>query len=322
MNALFTTGVGQWNLVSFLIEKLGVEGKPAATAVTLGGVLLCMVIPYLLGSFNFGLIISNKKYNDDIRTHGSGNAGTTNMLRTYGKGAAILTMLGDMLKAVVAVALGYLILNLNVVSADGASPASDPLGAAIAGLFVMLGHMFPCFFKFKGGKGVATAAMVILMIHPISFVVCLLTFIIIVVGTKFVSLGSIMGLILYPIVLNAFEPSRGSNVFAIIMAVLVVWAHRENIKRLLAGKESKISLFKKKPAPDTDTAQEAQPTPPTPDEPTSPEQEDAFVTCTGCGKLIPVSRKVCAYCNTPNPHYRPDPAEAGGKKKKNKKKKK
>ena len=310
-------GTSQWNLVQYLIKVTGTEGTLWAGAIVVMGVVLCMVIPYLLGSLNFGLIISGKKYHDDIRNHGSGNAGTTNMLRTYGKRAAALTMAGDMLKAVVAVAIGYLILNLNVTSADGTISTSDPLGAAIAGLFVMLGHMFPCFFKFKGGKGVATAAMVILMIHPITFLICLLVFVVIVVGTKFVSLGSIMGLILYPVFLNTFAPDRGSNVFAIIMALLVVWAHRENIKRLLAGKESKISLSRKKKAPAEAAAPQEVPAS-VPAQEAEDEKEYDFITCTGCNRLIPVSRKTCAYCKTENTSYRPDPNR--GKTQKNKKK--
>ncbi|MBQ9780625.1 MAG: glycerol-3-phosphate acyltransferase, partial [Clostridia bacterium] len=99
-------GFGTWNLVSYLIGKLGVEGTPAAIAVTIGGIFLCIVIPYLLGSLNFGVMISQKHYKDDVRTHGSGNAGATNMLRTFGWKAGVLTMAGDMLKAVVAVGLG------------------------------------------------------------------------------------------------------------------------------------------------------------------------------------------------------------------------
>ncbi len=309
-------GISRWNLVQYLIEVTGARGNDILTGlITAGGVLLCMVIPYLLGSLNFGVIISGKKYNDDVRNHGSGNAGTTNMLRTYGKKAAIFTLLGDMLKAVIAVGIGYLVLNIDIrATVDGeVVRIFDPMGAAIAGLFVMLGHMFPCFFKFKGGKGVATAAMVILMIDPITFLICLLTFVIIVVGTKFVSLGSIMGMILYPIILNAFQPNRGSNMFSVIMAILVVWAHRENIKRLLAGKESKISLGKKKPpVVQEEPAREA------------PEEDTQynFITCTGCGRLIPQSRKVCAYCKTKNWQYAPDPdVDASGKKKKKSKKK-
>ncbi|MBR5124668.1 MAG: glycerol-3-phosphate acyltransferase, partial [Clostridia bacterium] len=77
-------GIGTWNLVSYLIEKLNVRGTAAASAITIGGILLCIIIPYLLGSLNFGVMISRRRYKDDIRTHGSGNAGATNMLRTYG----------------------------------------------------------------------------------------------------------------------------------------------------------------------------------------------------------------------------------------------
>ena len=252
-------GIGQWTLVSYLIDKFNLGGTISATLVTVGGVLLCIILPYLLGSINFGLIISNKKFHDDIRTHGSGNAGTTNMLRTYGKRAAVLTLLGDMLKAVIAVGLGYLIVGTNIVAADPTTGElfhyEDQFGAAIAGFFVMMGHMFPIFFKFKGGKGVATSAMVILMISPITCLFCLIIFVIIVVGTKYVSLGSVMGLVLYPIVLNAFshayDPPRNATacMISVLMACLVVFMHRENLKRLVAGKESKIS-FKKKSAED------------------------------------------------------------------------
>ena len=248
-------GIGTWNLVSYLIEKLGVGGTPAAMAVTFGGVLLCMIIPYLLGSLNFGVMISRRRYGDDVRTHGSGNAGATNMLRTYGWKAGVLTMAGDMLKAVIAVGLGYLIVGVNaqVTEGDLTYRMVDQFGAAIAGLFVMLGHMFPIFFKFKGGKGVSTAGMVIFMISPIAGVICLAVFLIVVLGTRYVSLGSVMGLVLYPIVLNAFshayDPPRNSTacMISVLMACLVVFMHRENLKRLAAGKESKIS-FKKKSA--------------------------------------------------------------------------
>lgn len=248
-------GTGTWNLVSYLIEKLDVAGKPAATALTMGGVLLCILIPYLLGSMNFGIMISQKRYRDDIRTHGSGNAGATNMLRTYGMKAAVLTMLGDMLKAVVAVGLGYLIVGVNAqMTENGVSYRMvDQFGAAIAGLFVMLGHMFPIFFRFKGGKGVATSAVVILMLSPVAFVVCLFVFLCVVLGTRYVSLGSVMALVLYPIILNAwchaYDPPRNATacMISVVMAVLVVFMHRENLKRLANHTEPRVSFKKKRP---------------------------------------------------------------------------
>ena len=250
-------GIGQWTLVSYLIDKLDAAGTTTATLLTLGGVLLCIVIPYLLGSVNFGLIISNKKFHDDIRTHGSGNAGTTNMLRTYGKRAAVLTLLGDMLKAVIAVAFGYFMVGTNIVVTEEATNVTyhyvDQFGAAIAGFFVMMGHMFPIFFKFKGGKGVATSAVVILMISPITCLFCFLIFVIIVVGTRFVSLGSVMGLIFYPILLKAFsgEQNPTACILSVFMAIAVVFMHRENLKRLSQGTEHKLTFKKKKPAEGT-----------------------------------------------------------------------
>ncbi len=244
----------QWSLVYYLIRKLGVaENSTPGILIAVGGLLLCIVIPYLLGSINFGLLISRKKYNDDIRRHGSGNAGTTNMLRTYGKRAAILTLLGDMLKAAVAVGLGYLIFDrtgtlINTETGATIGRYLDHTGAAVAGLFVMMGHMFPVFYKFKGGKGVATSAIVVLMLHWPTFLICLFIFVVIVVGTRFVSLASCMGMIFYPIILNAlsFGQHPSARIASVIMATLVVFMHRENLKRLTQGKESKLYFSKKK----------------------------------------------------------------------------
>ena len=260
-------GEGKWNLVLYLIDRLGVEDTPTATAINVGGILLCMIIPYLLGSLNFGVMISRRRFNDDVRTHGSGNAGATNMVRTYGWKAGLFTMIGDMLKAVVAVGLGYLIVGFDGwIIGEGGEPYRwvDQYGAAIAGLFVMLGHMFPIFFKFKGGKGVATSGIVIFMISPLAGAVCLLIFLIIVIGTRYVSLGSVMGLTFYPIILNAFshayDPPRNSTacMLSVLMALLVVYMHRENIKRILNRTESKISFKKKDSVKTAEEAEEAE----------------------------------------------------------------
>ena len=227
-------GIGTWNLVSYLIDKLGVGGTPAAMAVTFGGILLCMIIPYLLGSLNFGVMISQLRFGDDVLTHGSGNAGATNTLRTYGKKTAALIFCLDLLKAALAVVIGSRIM-------------TREMGGAIAGVFVVLGHMFPIFYKFKGGKGVACMAMVILILSPISFVILLALFIALVLMTRYVSLGSIMGALFYPIIQFAFYPQHPWITLSSIMTmILVVFMHRENIKRLMAGKESKISFGSKK----------------------------------------------------------------------------
>jgi len=215
-----------WSVVAMLTNKFSLEGAPFY-ALLIGAVILCMVIPYFLGSLNFAIIFSRLFFHDDIRKYGSGNAGMTNMLRTYGKLPALATLLCDMLKGAVAVIIGRLLFG--------------DWGSAIAGLFVVLGHMFPCFYKFKGGKGVATTAMVVLATNPLVFAILILLFLIIVIGTKFVSLGSVMCVMIYPYLLSRFEV--GPNVLSgIIIAALVIFMHRSNIKRLMAGTESKISL--------------------------------------------------------------------------------
>lgn len=201
--------------------------------------VICIIAPYLLGSLNFAIIISKTKYKSDIRNYGSGNAGATNMMRTFGKSAAGLTFLGDALKAFVSGLLGYALLGA--------------LGAYIAGIFCILGHMFPLYYKFKGGKGVVTAAISILMCNPIVFVILLLIFVIIVAGTKYISLGSVMCVLMYPFILNAMDLWLNKTpspfvLFALFTSALVIFMHRENIKRLLAGKENKFS-FKKSEKP-------------------------------------------------------------------------
>lgn len=248
-----------WNLASFLIEKLQASGTMYATLIYAGCVLLCMVVSYLLGSLNFGVILSHAKYKGDIREHGSGNAGTTNMLRTYGKGAAAATMVGDMLKAVVAIGLGYILLP-SLARGEEGNLIKLMYGPAIASLFVVLGHMFPCFFKFKGGKGVACALIVVLMTDPLVLLIVLIVWLAVVLATRYVSLGAIMSMIVYPIFLSTVEKvfygavSAASGT-AVILAVLIIFMHRENIKRLRAGTESKLT-FKKKKAEDAADSEE------------------------------------------------------------------
>ena len=203
-------------------------------------VAVVIIAAYLLGSINFAIIISGKKYKQDIRDHGSKNAGMTNMMRTYGKKAAGLTLLGDALKAVAACLVGYVLIG--------------SLGAYIAGLFCILGHIFPIFYKFKGGKGVVTTAVAILMCNPLVFVVLFLLFVIIVLFTRYISLGSVVCVMLYPLLLDSVSRIFTGHptpyvVFAMITAVVVVVKHWGNIKRLAEGKESKFSFKKSVKAP-------------------------------------------------------------------------
>ena len=158
------------------------------------------------------------------------------MLRTYGTKYAVMTLVFDMLKATLATLIGWL-LYLGV-------------GAPIAGFFCVIGHMCPLFYRFRGGKGVATTAMVALMLDPWTFLLMLVCFVAIVAMTRYVSLASIMCAFLYPIFLRAFLPSMGMvQMMGVLTTVFVVFMHRENIKRLYAGKESKIS-FSRKPKSD------------------------------------------------------------------------
>ena len=228
-----------------LFQTLRADGTvPAWTMMIF--IVLCIAAGYFLGSLNFAVMLSNKRYHDDIRNHGSGNGGTTNMLRTFGRLAAVMTFVGDIVKGMVAVLIGSALLGLT-------------FGGHMAAFFCMLGHMFPIFYKFKGGKGVATSIGAIFLLSPFVALIMILVFAIIVIGTKYVSLGSIMAALIYPVLLyrvNLIQDEAGwfvannigwgfDIIFAFLMMVMVVFMHKENIKRLLAGKESKVS-FKKK----------------------------------------------------------------------------
>lgn len=222
------------DLHGFLTNYIGAYASMAIC------IILCMVIPYLLGSVNFALVISKVFYHDDIRKYGSGNAGMTNMLRTYGKLAAAGTLLCDMLKAVVSVLLGQLIYN------------AFGLGGYLAGFFCVLGHIFPIFFKFKGGKGVATVAAMVLTLDPFCFLILIILFILIVASTKFVSLGSVICCMLYPILTYKLADAGLSGwgkgfpvLISFAVAAVVIFMHRENIKRLMNHTENKISFSKK-----------------------------------------------------------------------------
>ena len=237
-------------LFKFFVNTFNLaEGSTAYIAVFAVLAVICLVVPYIIGSLNFAVIISRIFYHDDIRKHGSGNAGSTNMLRTYGKGPAAATLILDMLKCVVSVFVGWLLLPVVSYVADSSSVICSFEPAYIAALACILGHIFPCFYKFKGGKGVASVAMMVLCTSPFVFLVLMICFLVIVIGTKFVSLGSVMCMALYPLILNALGYPLGAKGFpvliALIVAALIIFMHRGNIKRIYNGTESKISFSKK-----------------------------------------------------------------------------
>ena len=218
----------------FMLAPMQNGGALNITLVCLAfvAVILCA---YFLGSINFAIIISGKKYKEDIREHGSKNAGMTNMMRTYGKSAAALTLAGDALKAVLSCIIGYLVMG--------------QLGAYAAGLFCMLGHVFPIYYGFKGGKGVVTAAATILMTDPVVFLILITLFVIMVAIWRYISLASITCIGLYPLILSFTTKMLAGKIspfilFTVLMSILIIGKHWQNIQRLREGTESKFS-FKK-----------------------------------------------------------------------------
>ena len=169
---------------------------------------------------------------------GSGNAGATNMSRTYGKAAGIATLAGDILKTVIPVLVAKLLVG-------------EVLGY-LTGLMCALGHAFPCYYKFKGGKCVAVTAAVLLIMEPLAFLFLFIIFAAVVLATKYVSLASIFTALISPVIIHNFIKNKcygGGHIgiiFLIVQCLLVVFLHRENIKRLLNGKENKFAFKKKK----------------------------------------------------------------------------
>ena len=223
--------------VNGIIPALAAGSAGLGTAFMIAGFVLAAIIAYTLGSLNFALILSKRMYGEDIREFGSKNAGTTNMARTYGKKAALLTILGDILKGVVAVIVGSFLM--------GAT-----LGGYFAGLLCVIGHIFPVFYGFRGGKGVATAAAVILVVNPTVFLVVFGMFFITVLLTRYVSLGSCIAAGIFPFMTFQFIAGKVPHwgvafLCSFVMAVLVISKHHTNLKRLANGTESKFA-FKKK----------------------------------------------------------------------------
>ena len=201
------------------------------------------IVAYLIGSISFSVIISKKMAGFDVREKGSGNAGATNMLRSVGKKAAILTLLGDALKGVVAILFAIIVGAI-------AKSADKSLLVQIAGILVVVGHTFPIFFGFKGGKGVATSLGVLLMTNWKIGLICLVFALVLMAVTRMVSLGSIGAAVLFPVLVlfihTNFTISEGSSyfVYSVILAAIVIFNHRANVQRILNGTENKLSLKK------------------------------------------------------------------------------
>lgn len=202
--------------------------------------VLAVVAAYLIGSLSFAVIVSRAMGLSDPRTYGSGNPGATNVLRSGSKSAAIVTLLLDAAK-------GWLPVML--VKWFGPAYGLGEGTQAMAGLAAFLGHLYPVFFAFKGGKGVATAVGVLLAFEPLLALATLITFSIIVFFFRYVSLASMVAAVFAPAYCLigdgvAWQASGAKTLALVAMGLLLIWRHRENIKRLLAGTESKLGQKK------------------------------------------------------------------------------
>ena len=210
------------------------------------------IVAYLLGSVNSSIIVG-KFHKIDIREHGSGNAGLTNTLRTLGKKAAAFVLIGDILKGVLAILFARLLAPTVIVGEFNFNGNILPLektytdlAMQIAGVLVILGHIFPVFYKFKGGKGVLTSATVIMMVNWQVGLACLLVFIVVVALTRYVSLGSVLSAFAFPLLFIGLDKYVGMMedfswiMFGCILASIVIFMHRGNIVRLWKNTERKL----------------------------------------------------------------------------------
>lgn len=214
--------------------------------------ILCIavtaIVSYLFGSLNSAILVCRILKHDDIRKYGSKSAGLTNVLRVYGKGAALITLLCDLFKGIIAVVLArFIVTDVFEVLFFG----DDLFIGYIAGICVVLGHIFPIYYGFKGGKGVLTSCTTMLAVDPVSTLLCLVVFIILVSITKYVSVGSMVSSISYPFFTAITQTIRGYDgiwlniMLAVVFSVLIVYKHKANIIRLKNHEENKLS-FKNK----------------------------------------------------------------------------
>ena len=195
-------------------------------------IVIAIILAYILGSIPFGYLVSRIRFGRDVRSSGSGATGATNVARQFGVGWAILVMILDIAKGIVAV----LLANLFLLDVDWL--------VGVVGIVAILGHVYPVWIGFRGGKGVNTALGVATVISPIGIVFGLIAFGAAFAISKFVSVGSIAATITYAIAVLAFGEKFGATgtgqfIFAIALPLIVIWTHRDNLKRLLQGKELK-----------------------------------------------------------------------------------
>lgn len=217
---------------------------------TLIFIVVASLISYLIGSFSSSVWVGTQFYNTDPREHGSGNAGATNTFRVLGKKAGWVVMLMDTLKGFIAASLPiiYMRIDNSVYFTDG----QLVIFQLICGLTAVAGHIFPVYYQFKGGKGVATLLGMIFAIHTEVAFICLFIFLAVLILSKYVSLGSMIASFAFPVLVSVdhlYVDARANaimTVFGIAISCIVVWTHQKNIKRLINGTENKTRLIKKK----------------------------------------------------------------------------
>lgn len=208
-------------------------------------VLLATVIAYFCGCFNGAVIVSKYILRDDVRNHGSGNAGLTNFYRTFGGPLTFVVILTDVLKAVVAILVGASLFSGMAVDVAWV-PYFTILGKYWSALFCLLGHMFPCMFHFKGGKGILSGGTIVWMIDWRIGLVVWVGFLLLFLLTKYVSLGSVWAGASFPFATWYFYPDPVIVLLAFLLGALILWKHRSNIVRLIHGNENKFSVHRKK----------------------------------------------------------------------------
>lgn len=220
-----------------LLESLGKSGIE----------IICALMAYLLGSIPSAIWVGRKFYGIDVREHGSGNAGATNVFRVLGKGPGTVVLLMDIVKGYLAVVLAYM-MEKHLYSEEISNASNSWFFPVFFGVLSVIGHMLPVFAKFKGGKGVATFFGIIIALDPRVAGLALLVFVLVNIVTGYVSVGSLMAGLSIPVLFLQVFGYRDMSivVFGVSVGVLIVYTHRKNIKRLMAGEETKSRILVKK----------------------------------------------------------------------------
>ena len=219
--------------------------------------IVIAMVGYLIGSVNLSIILSHLMGKGDIRNYGSGNAGTTNTLRTLGKLPALAVLIFDIFKGAIAIIIGVWLMGLGTLNREPEyMQLAIEYAELIAGFFAIFGHNFPIYYGFKGGKGIATSLGVIITIEPIIGATCALFGVVLILASRMVSLGSIFAAFLYPVLVFTLGEAYPAElvyripycIFALVLGSLAIYRHRANIDRLLKGTENKLWKTKKEKA--------------------------------------------------------------------------